>query len=38
MVTEVIMPKMGQTMEKGKVIKWLKKEGENEAQAYLERY
>jgi len=28
MVTEVIMPKMGQTMEKGKVIKWLKKEGE----------
>jgi len=28
MVTEVIMPKMGQTMERGKVIKWLKKEGE----------
>jgi pyruvate dehydrogenase E2 component (dihydrolipoamide acetyltransferase) len=28
MVTEVIMPKMGQTMEKGKVIKWLKREGE----------
>ncbi len=28
MVTEVIMPKMGQTMEKGKIIKWLKKEGE----------
>lgn len=28
MVTEVIMPKMGQTMEKGKVVKWLKKEGE----------
>jgi len=28
MVTEIIMPKMGQTMEKGKIIKWLKKEGE----------
>ena len=28
MVTEVIMPKMGQTMEKGKIIKWLKKDGE----------
>ena len=28
MVTEVIMPKMGQTMEKGKIVKWLRKEGE----------
>ncbi len=28
MVTEVIMPKMGQTMEKGKIVRWLKKEGE----------
>jgi len=28
MVTEVIMPKMGQTMEKGKIVKWLKKDGE----------
>jgi pyruvate dehydrogenase E2 component (dihydrolipoamide acetyltransferase) len=28
MVTEVIMPKMGQTMEKGKIIKWLKNEGD----------
>jgi pyruvate dehydrogenase E2 component (dihydrolipoamide acetyltransferase) len=28
MVTEIIMPKMGQTMEKGKVFKWLKKEGD----------
>ncbi|MEM2888546.1 MAG: dihydrolipoamide acetyltransferase family protein [Candidatus Bathyarchaeia archaeon] len=28
MVTEVIMPKMGQTMEKGRIIRWLKKEGE----------
>ncbi|MCS7120121.1 MAG: dihydrolipoamide acetyltransferase family protein [Nitrososphaerota archaeon] len=28
MVVEVIMPKMGQTMEKGKIVKWLKKEGE----------
>ena len=28
MVTEVIMPKMGQTMERGKIIKWLKKDGE----------
>ena len=28
MVTEVIMPKLGETMEKGKIIRWLKKEGE----------
>jgi len=28
MVVEVIMPKLGQTMEEGKIIKWLKKEGE----------
>ena len=28
MVTKVIMPKMGQTMERGKIIKWLKKDGE----------
>jgi len=28
MATEVIMPKMGQTMERGKIIKWLKKDGE----------
>ena len=28
MVIKVIMPKMGQTMEKGKIVKWLKKEGE----------
>ncbi|MEM2111824.1 MAG: dihydrolipoamide acetyltransferase family protein [Candidatus Bathyarchaeia archaeon] len=28
MVTEVIMPKMGDTMEKGKIVKWLKKDGE----------
>jgi len=28
MVTEVIMPKMGQTMEKGRIIRWLKREGE----------
>ncbi|RJS80151.1 2-oxo acid dehydrogenase subunit E2 [Candidatus Bathyarchaeota archaeon] len=28
MVVEVIMPKLGQTMEKGKIVKWLKKEGE----------
>jgi pyruvate dehydrogenase E2 component (dihydrolipoamide acetyltransferase) len=28
MVTEVIMPKMGQTMEKGRIIRWLKNEGE----------
>ena len=28
MVTEVVMPKLGETMEKGKIIKWLKKEGE----------
>jgi len=28
MVVEVIMPKLGQTMEKGKIVRWLKKEGE----------
>ncbi len=28
MVTEVIMPKMGDMMTKGKIIKWLKQEGE----------
>jgi len=28
MVIEVIMPKLGQTMEEGKIVKWLKKEGE----------
>jgi len=27
-VTEVVMPKLGETMEKGKIVKWLKKEGE----------
>jgi len=27
-VIEIIMPKLGETMEKGKIIKWLKKEGE----------
>ncbi len=28
MVTEVIMPKLGQTMEEGKIERWLKKEGD----------
>jgi len=28
LVTEVVMPKLGETMEKGKIIRWLKKEGE----------
>lgn len=28
MVIEIIMPKLGQTMEKGKIVRWLKKEGE----------
>jgi pyruvate dehydrogenase E2 component (dihydrolipoamide acetyltransferase) len=28
MITKVIMPKIDQTMEKGKIVKWLKKEGE----------
>jgi pyruvate dehydrogenase E2 component (dihydrolipoamide acetyltransferase) len=28
MIVEIIMPKLGQTMEEGKIIKWLKKEGE----------
>jgi len=28
MVTEVIMPKLGQTMEEGKIARWVKKEGD----------
>ena len=28
MISEVIMPKMGQTMEEGTIAKWLKKEGD----------
>ena len=28
MVTKVIMPQMGLTMEEGKIVEWLKKEGE----------
>ena len=28
MVTTVIMPQMGLTMEEGKIVEWLKKEGE----------
>jgi len=28
MVTKVIMPKLGETMEEGEIIKWLKKEGD----------
>ncbi len=28
MVTEIVMPRLGETMEKGKIVKWLKKEGE----------
>ncbi|MBS7634024.1 2-oxo acid dehydrogenase subunit E2 [Candidatus Bathyarchaeota archaeon] len=28
MVLEIIMPKLGQTMEKGKILRWLKREGE----------
>jgi len=28
MITEIIMPKMGQTMEEGTVVEWVKKEGE----------
>jgi pyruvate dehydrogenase E2 component (dihydrolipoamide acetyltransferase) len=28
MVVEIIMPKLGQTMEKGKILRWLKREGE----------
>jgi len=28
MVTEVVMPKLGETMDKGKIVKWLKREGE----------
>jgi len=31
LVTEVIMPKMGDTMTKAKIVKWLKKEGEKVA-------
>jgi len=38
MVTEIIMPKLGQTMEKGKIVRWLKKEGErvNKGEVILE--
>jgi pyruvate dehydrogenase E2 component (dihydrolipoyllysine-residue acetyltransferase) len=28
MVTEVIMPKLGQTMEEGTIVEWIKKEGD----------
>jgi len=28
MVVEIIMPKLGQTMEKGTIVEWLKKEGD----------
>ncbi|MCD6318979.1 2-oxo acid dehydrogenase subunit E2 [Candidatus Aerophobetes bacterium] len=28
MVTKVIMPKLGETMEEGEIVKWLKKEGD----------
>jgi pyruvate dehydrogenase E2 component (dihydrolipoamide acetyltransferase) len=28
MVTEVILPKLGQTMEEGTIVEWLKREGE----------
>ena len=28
MITKVIMPKLSEAMETGKVIKWLKKEGD----------
>ncbi len=28
MITEVILPKLGQTMEEGTIVEWLKKEGE----------
>ncbi|MEM3040732.1 MAG: dihydrolipoamide acetyltransferase family protein [Nitrososphaerota archaeon] len=31
MVTEVVMPKMGDTMKTGKIVKWLKQEGERVA-------
>jgi len=28
MVTEVVMPKLGETMDRGKIVRWLKREGE----------
>ena len=28
MITPVVMPKLGETMEEGEIIRWLKKEGE----------
>ncbi len=31
MITDVIMPKLGQTMEEGKIERWLKKEGDRVA-------
>jgi pyruvate/2-oxoglutarate dehydrogenase complex dihydrolipoamide acyltransferase (E2) component len=28
MITEVLMPPLGETMDEGKILRWLKKEGE----------
>jgi len=38
MMTKVMMPKLGETMEEGEIIKWLKKEGDNvkEGESLLE--
>lgn len=38
MILEVTMPKYGQTMEEGKVVRWLKKEGDfiKKNEVYLE--
>jgi pyruvate dehydrogenase E2 component (dihydrolipoamide acetyltransferase) len=35
MVTEVILPKLGQTMEEGAIIEWIKKEGDTVARGDL---
>ncbi|MGB5846141.1 MAG: biotin/lipoyl-containing protein, partial [Anaerolineales bacterium] len=29
MITEIILPKLGQTMEEGAIIEWFKKEGDS---------
>lgn len=29
MITKVVMPPLGETMDEGKIIQWLKKEGES---------
>jgi pyruvate/2-oxoglutarate dehydrogenase complex dihydrolipoamide acyltransferase (E2) component len=38
MIQEIVMPKFGQTMEEGRIVKWLKHEGDfiEEGEIFLE--